>query len=261
MIIQPFGFLQGPVAGAAPRTDIPPITSGLEAYFDATNSTYSSATSWQDVLSLGTQYTFNQSDTTDPTYDAVTNNGIYTFNGSTQSWQMDSTYINSTLNNIAGSSHTIMVLVYLDAQSEEDIWSNGAPPSNANNAVLLMGFSGRVRTHCWSGNGSGGTNVWSTDRVLDIRFNWNVVVQRFSISGGNATIDGLIWNGTTLSKSATQTKTWGTPSASPTLDTYVGYRGFGSGRMDGAVSQAAIYTTALSDSDIQTVGDYMLAKI
>jgi len=45
------------------RTDIPPISASLEAYYDATNSNYADANNWKDVLSLGTQYTFDSGDT------------------------------------------------------------------------------------------------------------------------------------------------------------------------------------------------------
>ena len=249
-------------SAAAARTDIPPISASLEAYYDATNSNYSDANNWKDVLSLGVQYTFDSGDTAKPTYQPSVNNGTYEYNGSSQSWYMGSTALSATINNLPSTSHTVLSLVNLDATTEEDIWSNGAPPSNGANNILLMVYIGRVRSHIWAGNGSGGTNVWSTDLTgYSILNNWVVVGQRFEISGGNATIDSFAYDGTTFSKSSAQTKTWGLPTLGPANPTYAGYRSFGSGRMDGTYSQAAIYTTNLSDADIQTVGDYMIAKL
>ena len=243
------------------RTDIPPISASLEAYYDATNSNYSDANNWKDVLSLGTQYTFDTGDTAKPTYQSGVNNGSYLYDGNTQSWKMGSTPLTATINELPSTSHTILSLVNLDSTSEEDIWSNGAPPSNGANNVLLMYFNGNVRSHVWAGNGIGGNNVWSTDLTISIINNWYVIGQRFEISGGNATIDSFAYDGTTFSKSSTQTKTWGTPTTNPVNPTYAGYRSFGNGRMDGEYSQAAIYTTNLSDADIQTVSDYMIAKL
>jgi len=243
------------------RTDIPPISGSLEAYYDATNANYADANNWEDVLSLGVQYTFDTGDTAKPTFQA-TNNGSYEYDGSTTSWKMGSTSLTATINELPKTSHTILSLVNLDSTSEEDIWSNGAPPSNGVNNILLMVFIGRVRSHVWAGNGSGGTNVWSTDLTGYTLLNsWVVVGQRFEISGGNATIDSFAYDGTTFSVSATQTKTWGLPTSNPVNPTYAGYRSFGGGRMDGTYSQAAIYTTNLSNTDIQTVGDYMIAKL
>lgn len=251
-------------ASAVPsvRTDIPPISGSLLAYYDATNSTYSDANNWKDVLSLGTQYTFDTGDSSKPTYQSGVNNGSYEFNGSNQSWKMGSTPLTAAINELPSTSHTILSLVNLDTTTEEDIWSNGAPPSNGANNILLMVYIGRVRSHVWSGNTVGGTNVWSTDLTgYTIQNNWVVVGQNFNIVGSNATIFSFAYDGTTFSKSGTQTKSWGLPVLNPANPTYAGYRSFGGGIMNGTYSQASIYNSSLSDADIQTVGDYMIAKL
>ena len=52
MIIKPYGFLKGPVEEEVGRTDIPPV-DGVSFYYDATNTTYSSASIMKEIVNFG----------------------------------------------------------------------------------------------------------------------------------------------------------------------------------------------------------------
>ena len=251
MIIKPYGFLKGPVEEEVGRTDIPPV-DGVSFYYDATNTTYSSASIMKEIVNFGVEPDYNwDNSSTGSSFPNYVSGQYYQWEGS-QDMRMTDGELNSSMSFWTDQDHTIFTVQKFDSTAEEDTFSTGT----STGAVLLMAYQTNVRAHVWEGTtlvtDTTGFNV-ATDQyvVIGQRFDKSAVrVDAFYCESGSAV---YIETGSAGSVgSATQAPAlagWGSrgPDRSP------------NGNYSG--SQAAFYQgTYLEASDIQAVCDYMLAK-
>ena len=250
----PFAFVKQEIGAAGGRTDIPPYNP--YAYYDATNTTYSSGTNIQDVVTTGSILGRNF-DTygagLDPSY---TSGQYWTFSN-------DVIVLNSGgalsdfLNSMGSKEHTIITLIYPTSTSEEDIVVNGA----AAGGVLLMLYSAGstgVRGHAGNSSALAVTDATSAT-AADA---WSFASQRLTITSPSTARLDLFYGpvgslpptkvtGASVAYSATTNgpQRLGLGNRSQT--------GGASSAYDGRIAQIAIYDSPLSDSEVNEVMIYM----
>ena len=247
-IFAPFAFIKEEAeAGPAPRTDIPPYDP--YAFYDATNTTYSSATYAEDVVTLGANASRNFTRyNSAPDY---TSGQYWTFTGANgDNFYLDSSATTSQfLSNMGGQEHTIITLNYPTQTDEEDIIGNGITAGS----ILLMYFLDAVtRGHDFNGSA---TIVADHSGVSTNA--WRVASQRLSVSGGTGTLK--VWGAEVSSLPAsatTNTGTFSTTANGPALLT-IASRVTNAGYFDGRIAQIAIYDKALTDGEVDAVHTWM----
>lgn len=251
----PFAFIRTElgVPPAPPVSDIPPHSPF--AYYDATNTAYSSASVWNDVVSSGSaNMTFKPKPGAfiAPTYTA---GEYYTYNGSNTNFELTgSSALTDFMNNLEGYEHTKIALLFPTSTAEEDfmsgastitmIFANTSPAANA------------VRGHVFSGGGTLATDssISTTTSVYWFggqRFSTSSVSQgRVDvISGGAGSLPATITNGSN-----------GGWTFNATGDTrfIVGARNLPNRAFfDGRIAQMVVYDKPLTDTEVQDVLLYM----
>lgn len=224
-------------------------------YYDATNTDYSSTTSWDDIVSEGdTDFSFAGTRNNYPDY---TSGEYYDFDQNTDSMYANNSSTTDDLSFLAGTSHTLFALARFGSVNEEDLLCN----TTNGNSVLLMVYANRVRGHVWYNN-----SILTTDSTIHTLAanTWYVVGQRATYAAGvtNGTrVDAFVCYADktlTITNGTAGTRTAGS-SASSQLN--INARGTSGHRGDYDLTNIGIYRTALSDSEIQDVCDYMIDKI
>ena len=222
------------------------------AYYDATNTTFSSATNIQDVVTSGqTDRNFDSS----ASYPSYVSGEYWEFDNKRISLSTTST-TSDFLNTLGANEHTIIVLHYPFATNEEDILGNG--PGNGG-SILLMLLSFGVRGHAWNASAAAISDATSTTPINE----WNFTSQRLEISGGNARLD-LFYDPV---GSLPPTKITGTPvaysdAATSPVRLTIGDRDVSGGdpKYNGRIAQLVFYDKVLTDSEVNDVMDYMKTR-
>jgi hypothetical protein len=243
----PFAFVKQEIIPPIPSI-VPPYSPF--AYYDATNTSFSSASVWNDVVSGGSGNMALKPRNGTPSYTA---GEYYTF--SSANFELTgSTALSDFMNNLAGYEHTKIALLFPTSTVEEDfmsgastitmIFANTSPVANA------------VRGHVFS---SGGTLVTDASISTTTNVYW-FGGQRFStssissgkvdtVSGAAGSLPVTIDNGTSGGWAFDSDGDSRFILASRNLPV----RGF----FDGRIAQVVVYDKALTDSEIQDVCTYM----
>ena len=241
----PFAFIQ---SAAVVPANVPPYSP--YAFYDATNTLYTSASVWNDVVSEGANNRALKPLSGTPTYVS----GQYYEFTSDNLELTGSTALSEFMNNLAGYEHTKIALIYPTSTTEEDFMSGAS--------TITMLFSGTspaanaVRGHVFS---SGGTLVTDSS-ISTTTSTWWFGGQRFStssasvgrvdvISGAAGSLPGTITNGSNGGWAFDVNGDSRFIIGSRNLPV----RGF----FDGRIAQVVVYDKALSDSEVQEVLDWM----
>ena len=249
----PFAFVKG--EAAVSRTDIPPYDPYV--YYDATNTTYSSADYLKDVVSLGAEpfKNFTEKSGT-PGYVSgeywdITQLPVY------QNYYISSSIPNTDfLVTMGFKEHTIIILHYPTSLAEGDIIANNGLSTGA---VLAMVYDNRFRGHAFTGTT---TVVTDSSNTLTVDA-WQFGAQRLTFTGvGNCRLDvfeDLVGN-LPPTKTTGSSETYNTGSTTGPTPLVIASRDINQGKYYGDIAQIAIYDYPLSDSEVNDVMDYMKTR-
>jgi hypothetical protein len=247
----PFAFVKQEIIPPIPSI-VPPYSPF--AYYDATNTSFSSASVWNDVVSGGSGNMALKPANGTPTY---TSGEYYTFSqASTTNFQLTgSTPLSDFMNNLQSNNHTKIALLFPTSTTEEDFMSGGgtinmilSSTSPAANAVLGYVDTLAAAVRQTNSSISTTTNVYwfGGQRFASSSIS---VASVDAISGGASSLPVTITNGATGSWSAT--------ANGPTRFIAGSRNNPVRAYFDGRIAQMAIYDKALTDSEIQDVCTYM----
>lgn len=252
----PFGFVRGEAAAPGPRTDIPPYNPYV--YFDATNTSYSSANYMNDVVSLGADPTHDFSQKTgNPTYTSGQYWEIYQ-PGTVENYYMSSSLSTSDfLRNLGSLEHTIIALHYPYQTSEADIIASDGLGGSAVLLMLYAGANNGVRGHAWNGSALASTDATSATPTNQ----WNFAAQRLSITGASTCRLDIFYDPVgSLPPTKIVGSDVGYSVGSNSGVPIVGARTTDGQKYDGRIAQLVIYDAALTDSEVNDVMDYMKTR-
>lgn len=242
-----------------PNNNTPPNSPSF--YYDATNTNFSSSTSFKDIITNDDRFQFNEtggSSSSFPTYVSgkyyqfSPNNGCTSYQCGGNNMRQDSSGSTSDdLNTLASTSHTIFSVINLGSTQEEDTFTNGI----TSGGVLLEVYNNRVRGHVWSPN-EVSLDHSNSSLQTDV---WYIIGQRWDVTNGKIDVFLATQNGTVDIDEGT-TNTVNPPSAGPSL-MGIDARGNRNGYGDFKLNQGVIYRTNLSDDEIQEVCNYLSSKI
>ena len=223
-------------------------------YYDATNTTFSTTSSFKDVISQDDSYQFSEVGGTSSSFPTYVSGKYYEFTPNDGGNNMRQDLSGSTsddLNTLSSTSHTIFSVVNLGSLEEEDTFTNG----DTTGGVLLMVYNNRVRGHVW---GPSEVKLDHEDTSLQTGV-WYIIGQRWDVDNGKidvflSTVNGLV------DIDEGDTNIVNPPSIGPNL-MGIDARGDSDGYGDFKFNQGVIYRTNLNDQEIQDVIDYLSAKV
>jgi hypothetical protein len=242
-----------------PTNQNPPHSPSF--YYDATNTNFSSSTSFKDIITQDDSYQFIEVGGTNSTfpnyvsgkyYQFTPNNGCTTRQCGGNNMRQDSSGTTSdNLNTLSSTSHTIFSVVNLGSLEEEDTFTNG----EAVGGVLVMVHNNRVRGHVWAPSE---VKLDHSDTSLQTGV-WYIIGQRWDVDNGKidvflSSVNGLV----DIDEGSTNTVN--PPSSGPNL-MGIDARGNNNGYGDFKFNQGIIYRTNLDDQEIQEVIDYLSTKV
>jgi hypothetical protein len=243
----PFAFVQTITTGGG-GTNVPPYNPVL--YYDASNTTVGNATD----LAINVVTTSSNNSNTG----SVSANGPVDYT-SGQYWQfnypdrlvLDNSNTSSFLNSMGANEHTIVIRTFTTDSDEDDFIGNFTE-----GGIMSMFFENKLRAHIINQG-----NVIVTDSANSVTLDTQIFVgQRLkNVGGGNGQIDVFLADNIT----SAMTKTDGTPTAvtfggvgSSVLQTF-GAGGRSQGITSGRLYKIAIYDTALTNTEIEDVREFM----
>jgi hypothetical protein len=237
----PFAFIKQEVA-AGGRTDIPPFDP--YAFYDATNTSYSSASVWNDVVSYGADNFALKPRNGTATY---TSGEYYTFSqaSSTNFELTGSTALSDFMNNMASFEHTRIALIYPTSTTEEDFFGGGD--------TITMIDGGSLRGYVLNANTPSAITTTVSGVTTNVyRFGGQRMVTPTISSAYVSAISGLVSSlPATINNSSTLT--WGAEAAGDTRFIIGSRNEPVRAYFDGRIAQAVVYDKALTDGEIQDV--------
>ena len=242
-----------------PTNQSPPHSPSF--YYDATNTNFSTSTSFKDVITQDDNYQFVEVGGTSSTFPNYVSGKYYQFtpyNGCTSrqcggnNMRQDSSGTTSDdLNTLASISHTIFSVVNLGSLEEEDTFTNGETVGG----VLVMVYNNRVRGHVWAPSE---VKLDHDDTSLQTGV-WYIIGQRWDVDNGKIDVFLSTVNGTVDIDEGTINNV-NPPSVGPDL-MGIDARGDRDGYGDFKFNQGVIYRTNLDNQEIQEVIDYLSTKV
>lgn len=230
-------------------------------YYDATNTNFSTSSSFKDIITQDDSYQFVEVGGTSSTfpnyvsgkyYQFTPNNGCTSYQCGGNNMRQDSSGSTSdNLNTLSSTSHTIFSVVNLGSLEEEDTFTNG----NSTGGVLVMVFNNRVRGHVWAPSE---VKLDHSDTSLQTGV-WYIIGQRWDVDNGKIDVFLSTVNGS-VDIDEGSSNTVNPPTSGPNL-MGIDARGNRNGYGDFKFNQGVIYRTNLSDQEIQDVIDYLSSKV
>ena len=230
-------------------------------YYDATNTNFSTSSSFKDIITQDDSYQFIEVGGTASSFPSYVPGKYYQFtpnNGCTSrqcggnNMRQDSSGTTSDdLNTLASTSHTIFSVVNLGSLEEEDTFTNGETVGG----VLVMVYNNRVRGHVWAPSE---VKLDHDDTSLQTGV-WYIIGQRWDVDIGKIDVFLSTVNGTVDIDEGTINNV-NPPSVGPDL-MGIDARGDRNGYGDFKFNQGVIYRTNLDNQEIQEVIDYLSTKV